>query len=71
MIHTCGTSMTNFIFVHALPKENVDWLPRCVNGGFLLADAVSEWGRGGDMVIRFCILILCHKVCVALYYYNQ
>ena len=29
MIHTCGTSMTNFIFVHALPKENVDWLPWC------------------------------------------
>ena len=39
--------MTNFIFVHALPKEYVDWLPRCVNRGFLLADAVSEWGRGG------------------------
>ena len=47
MIHTCGTSMTNFIFCHALAKENVDWLPRYVNGGFLLADAVSEWGRGG------------------------
>ena len=47
MIHTCGTSMTIFIFVHALPTQNVDWLPRCVNGGFLLADAVSEWGRGG------------------------
>ena len=45
MIHTCGTSMTNF--VHALPKENVDWLPRYVNGGFLLADAASEWRRGG------------------------
>ena len=45
MIHTCGTSMTNF--VHALPKENVDWLPRCVNGGLILADAVSESGGGG------------------------
>ena len=49
MIHTCGTSMTNF--VHALPKENVDWLPRCVNGFFLLANAdrvnPGEGGGGG------------------------
>ena len=34
MIHTCGTFMTNF--VHDLPKENVDWLPRCVKWGIFI-----------------------------------
>ena len=50
MIHTCGTSMTNYIFVNALPKEYVDWLPRYINKNFLLTDTVSEWGGGGGMV---------------------
>ena len=27
-------------------------------------------GGGGDKVVRFCILVFDHKVCVTLYYYQ-
>ena len=47
MMHTCGTSMNKFIFVHALPTENVDWLLGVWMGDFYWLTLWVNGGGGG------------------------